>query len=283
MSKTITLKLSQISCPPDLQIREALTTDHIADIAEAIQAKADIQPVQVVQDGNLYWCWDGHHRVAAYRTAGVNDVPVVVTEEGTRERARWLACGANAEHNALKRSNADKRRAVEAALKAEPRKSDNAIAEHCGVSPSTVGTVRKQLSNLDSSTREGRDGKTRDTSSIGRKPKPPEPVEAHDTPDSDPQAPLSATDAPQEPDPNSLEAVQAGIADLEKQCSALEREIRSKLGFVKSDATRPYCVRYSALAVIHPIQQVRRTLKNEMPVGGEPDEPTLYREQKAGK
>jgi hypothetical protein len=58
-----------------------------------------------------------------------------------------------------------KRDLIATLLKANPGKSDRQIAETVKASPTTVGTVRKELSKLDSceqtETRTGRDGKTR--------------------------------------------------------------------------------------------------------------------------
>ncbi len=71
------------------------------------------------------------------------------------------ALGANAAHG-HKRSPADKRRCVEIALREFPTMSDRTIAEICGVSPTTVGSLRPQLSKLDSSAKTiGKDGKAR--------------------------------------------------------------------------------------------------------------------------
>lgn len=142
MSKTITLKLSQISRPTDLQMREHLVTDHIHDMTEVLETGIPLPPVSVVQEGKTYWLWDGHHRVAAYETADVLDVPAVVTEQGDRLRARWLAYSANKEHTGLKRSLADRRKAVEQALEDQPGMSNRAIAEHVGVSDHLVSKMR---------------------------------------------------------------------------------------------------------------------------------------------
>lgn len=96
-----------------------------------------------------------------------------------RDDAVLAAAGANKTHG-LRRTNADKRRAVEMALSVAGGRSDHWIAERCGVSPTTVGTVRASLSNLDSQVeRKGRDGRTTRTANIGRaKAAPPTPEPA---------------------------------------------------------------------------------------------------------
>jgi hypothetical protein len=87
-----------------------------------------------------------------------------------RQDARWLALGANKAHG-LRQTNEDKRRAVEAALRMRPEWSDSRIAEHVGVHHSTVGDARKRLAESASqpATRTGRDGRTIDTTNIGRR------------------------------------------------------------------------------------------------------------------
>lgn len=82
---------------------------------------------------------------------------------------------ANQSHG-IRRTNTDKQRAVRAAL-LHPKcaaMSDNQLAEHVGVSVTFVGKCRHELeesgslSTVDSRT--GKDGRTIDTTNIGRKP-----------------------------------------------------------------------------------------------------------------
>ena len=187
MATQVTLKIHQISRPADLQMRESLRTDHVRDMAEALNAGATLPPVKVVREGNAYWLWDGHHRVSAHETAGVETIKAEITKDGDRNDARWLACAANKEHDALKRSVEDKRAAVEKALEAWPHMSDRAIAEHVGVSNAMVSKYRPEDTdstvNVNSSTgentpvkstpmvRTGRDGKKRSTKKKASKKK----------------------------------------------------------------------------------------------------------------
>ena len=60
----------------------------------------------------------------------------------------------------LRRTNADKRKAVEMALKLHPEMSDQMIANHCGVGRELVFEVRRQVVGiLQPGTRTGADGK----------------------------------------------------------------------------------------------------------------------------
>jgi hypothetical protein len=152
------LKLTDIITDAGTQARVGLDGDAVADYGERLKAGVDLPPVKAVTDGASYWLWDGHHTCAAARKAGRQTVLCEVTE-GTLEDARWLACSANQAHG-LKRTNADKRRAVELALGMRPELSNRAIADHCGVSDPFVAEVRRQVLTVSTcDTRTGLDGK----------------------------------------------------------------------------------------------------------------------------
>ncbi|MDD3642958.1 MAG: hypothetical protein PHQ19_05810, partial [Candidatus Krumholzibacteria bacterium] len=68
------------------------------------------------------------------------------------------ALGANAAHG-HRRTNADKRRAVELALREFPKTPAIKIAEICGVSQPFVSAMKNEDITVISSTRIGRDGK----------------------------------------------------------------------------------------------------------------------------
>lgn len=163
------LPVDKIRIDGDTQARVAISDEVVAEYAEALQAdsaRANWPPVITYFDSTDYWLADGFHRVLAARKAGL---PTLLAEvnSGTREDARWAAIGANKTHG-LRRTNADKRRATELALRMHPELSDRALAEHVGVSNTFVGQVRSQLSTVDScGPRVGADGRTR------RLPPPP--------------------------------------------------------------------------------------------------------------
>jgi hypothetical protein len=87
--------------------------------------------------------------------------------------------GANA-HHGLRRTNADKRRAVEMLLRDEEWRgwSDREIARRCAVTHPFVGKIRDELSlvTITSEIRHGADGRTINTANIGKRLDPtPEP------------------------------------------------------------------------------------------------------------
>lgn len=112
---------------------------------------------------------------------------------GGRIDALKAALSANAAHG-IRRGNADKRRAVEIALREFPKLSSRMIAELCGVSDKTVGTVRETCGNSARDTRIDSLGRnqpaTRRTSVTFT---PPEPAEDEDE---DPQADKTAITDP---------------------------------------------------------------------------------------
>ncbi|MEN1680310.1 MAG: ParB/RepB/Spo0J family partition protein [Planctomycetota bacterium] len=155
------IDITLIERDPELQSRVTTDDDTIEEYAEHLRSGKQLPDVIVFHDGLRYWLADGFHRVPAHVEAGLKVINATVLD-GTRIQAAWYACGANTAHG-LRRTNADKRRAVEQALKLRPDESDRSIAEHCGVSQTTVGKVRSQVSNLDTCgappKRIGKDGK----------------------------------------------------------------------------------------------------------------------------
>lgn len=94
---------------------------------------------------------DGFHRVRGYVLAGRSEIPADI-RQGSKRDAVLFSVGANATHG-LRRSNADKRRAVEVLLKDEEwgRWPVRKIADVCGVSHNFVADVRSDLSSDDMS------------------------------------------------------------------------------------------------------------------------------------
>jgi hypothetical protein len=152
------------------QVRAAINETIVQEYREAMQTGVNFPPVVAFFDGQVHWLADGFHRVQAAVASGRDEFEVDL-RPGTREDAVWYACAANQAHG-LRRSNADKRKAVEVALRSPKAQalSDRAIAEHCGISHNFVGEVRRalQLSSDDSCPRKGKDGRVRTTSALKR-------------------------------------------------------------------------------------------------------------------
>lgn len=139
------LNPTHLMLDPGLQIRVEMNVAQRQAYKEHLVAGGELPPVIAFRDQLNYWLADGWHRHGAHLDAGREVIPVDVRSGGRREA--WLyALGANAE-NGLPRSQADKRRAVLAAL-GDPAlglESDRRIAEVCKVSHPFVGKVRAEL------------------------------------------------------------------------------------------------------------------------------------------
>lgn len=141
----ITVPLATIRTDGGTQARAGLDARTVAEYVEALTGGASFPPVDLVRDGAELWLADGFHRVEAHRQAGRETIAARVTV-GTLRDAVLAACGANAAHG-LRRSNADKRRAVLRLLE-DPewsRWSDREIARRCGVTHPFVANLRREL------------------------------------------------------------------------------------------------------------------------------------------
>jgi hypothetical protein len=117
----------------------------VAEYGAAMREGASFPPIITYFDGGAYYVADGFHRVAAARQANLEKILAEVREGGARD-AVLAAAGANATHG-VRRSNADKRHAIERLL-ADPewcRWSDREIARACHVDHKSVARVRREL------------------------------------------------------------------------------------------------------------------------------------------
>jgi hypothetical protein len=171
VSESIELvRLNDIAFSSETQPRTEIRTEVVDAYCADIRNGDQFPPVTLYHDGEQYWIGDGFHRAMAFRSAGHDAVPAIVRPGGKRE-AILHAVGANAAHG-LRRTNADKRRAVEKLLNDDEwsQWSDAEIARRCAVSQSLVSDLRRPLkSNLSDAPRKCADGRTINTANIGRK------------------------------------------------------------------------------------------------------------------
>lgn len=168
------VKLSDIIKDHNTQCRAAIDTEVVNDYAERMSEGDAFPPVVLIGYGATYFIGDGWHRIAAAEQIGAKFIEADFTQ-GTREDAIKYALKANVA-NGLRRTNADKRRCVEVALKEFGDMSSRAIAEMCGVGHQMVDTVRPvQLDESASSKRVSRDGKERPATQPPRTPSAPSP------------------------------------------------------------------------------------------------------------
>ncbi len=165
--RTKKIPILLIKKDPSLQPRARLDDEVIADYAAAHEAGVKLPPIDVYLIGREYYVTDGWHRLAAYQRCGVIDEVDCHVTTGTLPEAQWAALAANQTHG-LRRTTADKERAVRAALRhpmaTKKRLSDRTIAAHVGVDPKTVGKYRAEMQRGEEiphvNARTGKDGKT---------------------------------------------------------------------------------------------------------------------------
>jgi hypothetical protein len=120
------------------KIDETVVGEYAGLIADGVQFPA----VRVYFDGVSHYLADGFHRYHAHRKAGKGAIEADV-EKGTLRDAILYSLGANHEHG-LRRTNADKRKAVQAMLDDFEWQewSNGEIARRCHVSDFLVATLR---------------------------------------------------------------------------------------------------------------------------------------------
>lgn len=137
------LNLNAIRIDGATQPRERINMEAVGDYAEAVKVGIEFPPIVVFHDGAEHWLADGFHRYHAHKQAGKASISADV-RNGTLLDAKLYAVGANGAHG-LRRSNDDKRRAVQMVLDEPAWKewSDRKVAEACGVSVPFVSAIRR--------------------------------------------------------------------------------------------------------------------------------------------
>lgn len=146
---TQSLKLTQLRIDGGTQPRVEISEPILAEYAEQLRDGVVFPPVTVFFDGAAYWLADGFHRYHAHRRVGRDTIAADIHEGGLRE-AILYSVGANTEHG-LRRTNEDKRKAIETMLTNEIVSKDEKgnpwanrdIARQCHVDEGTVRNYRK--------------------------------------------------------------------------------------------------------------------------------------------
>jgi len=139
------IKLTDIKVDFELQSRETINTSVVQDYAEFIREGGKMPPITAFYDGEQYYVADGWHRYFAHKVSAFPEIEANIIE-GTRREAILFSLGANDEHG-LRRTNADKRKAVNTLLQdiEWSEWNDSEIARKCKVSSMFVGKVRKEV------------------------------------------------------------------------------------------------------------------------------------------
>ncbi len=179
--KIITLAVDNILASAATQVRKKLDKATIDEYTEAMKNGA-IFPALVVfaeKDSERYILSDGFHRHHGYVNAEIAKCKVEVHEGSLHDALLW-ALGANAEHG-VRRSSADKRNAVELALK-DPEISKLEmvqIADICRVDDRTVRRIRDDMDlNIGKRKKKNKKGKGQDPDPKDVRPTRPAPTQA---------------------------------------------------------------------------------------------------------
>jgi hypothetical protein len=151
------IKLTSIERDTTIQCRAKICMETVNSYADDMTDGAKFPEVELFGTKDKCWIGDGWHRIMAADQIGAIDIPAKLNPGG-RAEALKRALGANAVQG-QRRSNADKRRCVEIAVAEFPKMSSRAIAELCGVGVDLVISARPQVSDSDTSTVTGTDGK----------------------------------------------------------------------------------------------------------------------------
>lgn len=269
-----TLKIDSLTADDGIQPRaKGLDAATVDEYAEAMQADPTAFPPVVVyrdSDGN-HWLSQGFHRLAAAFKAGLEVIQAEI-RIGGRKEAILDAAGSNAIHG-LKRTNADKRRAVELVLAEYPSWSNRKLAEACGVSDEFVRSVRPQVPTVGSSSssedkKQGRDGKWRGPKHTAPAAPKHQEEQAEDTPEPPPQEapePDAGADephvVPQEPEVQPDPCAEF-VGRINRVCKALD-DLRKSVNEIAAEPT--FGKHVHGESVTYQIEAARKALWQSRP------------------
>jgi hypothetical protein len=142
--------LSLIEIDESVQSRTGFDQQTIDEYIEAWEKGDKFPPVDLYFDGSTYWVGDGFHRIKSRLEANLrgNKIEAIV-HIGDRRDAYLHSVGANSKHG-LRRTNEDKRHAVELLLRDSEwsQWSNREIARQADVSEFLVRSTRKAIHDL---------------------------------------------------------------------------------------------------------------------------------------
>lgn len=197
------------------QSRAKIDSETVNEYSDLLRNGVALPPLVVFHDGEFYWIGDGFHRHGAAIENGLETYPCEVYPGGWREALKY-SLGANQQHG-LRRTNDDKRYAVELALKDEEwaEWSNTLIADLCGVSDWLVSDVRRLVQVRESRTLNKKPAKTR----VGKDGKH-YPVKS-----AEPQEDVAEDDAETEFDPAAIEEAARTVVDIDGLSAPYKRAV----------------------------------------------------------
>lgn len=146
MAESFKWKLSDISTHPDLQIRVKTDPETVDRYAQLYSDGQYLPPIHIIEatDGTLYLI-DGHHRYAAAKKAGLEEIAAVLDGENTPLHEMVVAAIQANSKNGLALTAKDRQRAAELLIINKPGLSLRQIAQEVGISKSSVENYIKKL------------------------------------------------------------------------------------------------------------------------------------------
>lgn len=269
------LPTPEIVLDPEYQIRAELDPETVKEYAEAYASKAKFPPIDVFLIREQYVCADGWHRVAGARDAGIERLFCQV-HKGGREECLKFALSANLTHG-LRRTNADKRHAVEVALKTWPRLSNREIALTCGVSHELVNNIREPADKENSKNGEDvcgngchppsdricTDGSTQDVSDRAKTKE-----EREEEAIADVEAARSTPEPDEPPTAEALARADIAAAQDAEEAADVKRDLRDKIGWpLPASLVVIYNRRREMLKLLGTMSEVRQVIKKAQDSG----------------
>lgn len=193
------------------RVRAHLSKEAIEDYSELFEGGSHFPALDVFSDGEKFYLVDGFHRLAAATGCECEAVECEVIDGTLRDALEAAIRGERNRDHGVRRSNADKRKAIEKALGDEEWRgwSDRRLADMVGVSDKLVAQVRKEVAkkaedstaesrscnNGKAGRRTGKDGKKRSA----KRPKAEKPAEPAAEEDGDTSFDPKALDAQERP------------------------------------------------------------------------------------
>lgn len=164
--------LAELTADGATQWRVKNSSKAIEDMAEHLRAGGQLPPIDVFVDRDgTKRVSDGHHRIGAYRSAGMDQVPARL-HKGNEDDAFLFGVRIGVGNKSVRARREDIRHAALEILRRKLTKSDNKTAQLLGVGNSTISRWRAEwestLSLGKSPHREGADGRVINTANIGK-------------------------------------------------------------------------------------------------------------------
>ena len=234
------LKIADIRLDGNTQARVAIHQTTVEEYAEVLTAGGELPPIVVFFDGAAHWIADGFHRLHAHRSIGAVTVRAD-GRDGTAREAQMHAYGANQAHG-LRRTNDDKRKAVEGMLALAPDWSDRAIAKHVGVAHTMVAAVRNpEVAERQQDARKKAPGKTMKAVGVESDSTPTAAEPPSKQADREPGPVRSSTEAPAQPadDGNDFDPV----AELETQMK-INADLQAQIQAAEADDLKAEAIKW---------------------------------------